>query len=344
MPAPALSRKTLDDLKRRHVAFLEERLVSGQAREDWIRGFRDGYERILTLRIRDVLEPAAIAEALHRALTADSIRSFFAPVARDLHLRALASLKAEETSLGDYVPPDARLAIDAMLEGNNLVPDSLVRKVFEQQVIVDAIDDTLYDGLLQFNTTVNPFFADWGLPSIIKRMPIGGSLILASMEAMRAEFERRLEPEIRKFVAAFSRRATGELTAAFLTRGGDPKFVELRKNLVAFLYSQSLADLLAGVNEETIGKGTLAAEHVMLELLVRDHSDQKLRRALVSFVEARGDATVGDWLEDIGATGPPNLEGWAEMLWPHVQGAARSPVVRDYLRQITAEFYDSLES
>jgi len=28
------------------------------------------------------------------------------------------------------------------------------------------------DGLKEFNETVNPFFADWGLPAIIKRMPI----------------------------------------------------------------------------------------------------------------------------------------------------------------------------
>jgi len=51
------------------------------------------------------------------------------------------------------------------------------------------------------------------------------------MEAIRAEFERRLEPEIRKFVAVFSRRAIGEMTEAVLARSQDPKLVELRQVL-----------------------------------------------------------------------------------------------------------------
>jgi hypothetical protein len=344
MPARPLSRKTLDGLKRRHLAFLEERLASEMAREDWIQGFREAYDHFLTVRIRDVIDPSAIADGLHRALTADSVRNFFAPIVRDIHRRLLASLQADETDLGDYVPPDARREIDAILERRDLVPDALVRKVFEQQVIVDAIDDMLYDGLLQFNTTVNPFFADWGLPSILKRMPIGGGIILASMEAMRSEFERRLEPEVRKFVAAFSRRATGELTEVFITRSGDPKFIELRKNIVAFLYSQSLAELLTGVNAEVAERGALAAEHVVLEMLVRDRAERTLRRALETFVEGQGDTTVGDWMEATGVTGRPHLEGWAELMWPHVRAVVHSPVVRDYLQRITAEFYDTLES
>jgi hypothetical protein len=337
-----LSRKTLGDLKKRHIAFLEQRLVSPEAREEWIRAFADGYDQFLARPVREVIQPAALAKGLHKALSAHSVRTFFAPVMLHVHVEVLATLKENGTPIGDYVPAKAREAIEAILERRDLVPDALVRKVFEQQLVEDAIHDTLYEGLTQFNTTVNPFFADWGLPSILKRMPIGGSMILASMEAMRGEFDRRLEPEIRKFLAAFSRRATGELTELILTRSGDPRFLELRRNLLAFLYSQSLAELLAGVGEQTARHGAEAAEHVILGLLHRDRHGESLRAALQSFVDAQGDATVGDWLDGIGATGRPNLEGWAELLWPHVEGLVRSPVVGDFLRKITAEFYDGL--
>ncbi|MFN2426779.1 MAG: hypothetical protein ABR587_10090 [Candidatus Binatia bacterium] len=339
----SLSRKTLDDLKRRHLAFLEQRLASEQARADWSEAFGNAFERILALRIRDMLEPSALSNALGRALTADSVRRFFAPVARDVHRRVLDSLRTNRTSLGDYVPAEARREIDAILERRDLIPAALIRKIFEQKVVIDAVDDTLYDGLMQFNTTVNPFFADWGLPSIVKRMPIGGSLILASMEAMRSEFDRRLEPEIRKFVASFSRRATTELTDAFITRSDEPKFIELRKNIVAFLYSESLADLLSGVDEETADHAAKAAENVVLDQLEHARFVTSLRRFLEDFVEAEGDATIGQWLEAVGATGRPEPEAWAELLWPHVRRAMTSPLVRDYLRKITAEFYDSLE-
>lgn len=337
-----LSRKTLDDLKKRHLAFLEQRLVSPEAREDWIRAFGDGYDHMLSRKIREVIDPATLAKGLHRALSAHSVRTFFAPLMLRLHVEVLATLQEDGTPLGDYVPPKARDAIDAVLDRRDLVPDALVRKIFEQQLVEDAIHDTLYEGLTQFNTTVNPFFADWGLPAILKRMPIGGSMILASMEAMRGEFDRRLEPEIRKFLAAFSRRATGELTEQILARSGDPRFAQLRRNLVAFLYSQSLAELLAGVGRPTVVHGTEAVEHVVLGLLQRDRGGERLRGLLQAFVDGHGDATVGQWLASVGATGRPNLEGWAELLWPHVEGLVRSPVVGDFLRKVTAEFYDGL--
>lgn len=342
MSAANLSRKTLHDLKRRHVAFLEERLVSQAAREDWIRAVRDGYVEFLALPVRDVLDPAAMARGLHEALTADSVRAFFAPLLRDLHRRVLSSLGEDRTPLGDHVPPKARLAIDALLDRRDLIPEALVRKVFEQKVIEDAIHDTLYEALTQFTTTVNPFFAEWGLPSILKRMPIGGSLILSSMESMRAEFDRRLEPEIRKFLGAFSRRARGELTELFLTRSADPRFAELRKNVVAFLYSRSLSELLEGLDEEAAATGTTAVEHIVLGLLGRDRAGHGLERELRRFLDECGDETVGEWMRAAGVSGDPALEAWASLLWPHVERALRGPVVRDLLGRITAEFYDGL--
>lgn len=338
-----LSREILDDLAAKHVAFLEERLTSAQARTDWVKAFAGAYDRILAMQIRDVLDPGDLAEGLGKALATSTVRDYFAPVARELNRRVLASLRSDRNCVGTYVPADARREIDAILERHDLVPDALVRKVFEQQVVIDAIDDTLYDGLMQFNTTVNPFFADWGLPSIVKRMPIGGSLILASMEALRAEFERRLEPEIRKFVAVFSRRATSEMTEAAISRSGDPKFIELRKNVVAFLYSESLAELLAGFDEDTAAHGSAAAESIALELLEKGHLVARIRDALKAFVEEQGQATVGHWLEGLGAIGRPDLEQWAELLWPHARSVLASPPVRTWLARTTAEFYDSLK-
>ena len=56
-------------------------------------------------------------------------------------------MKKDKARLGDYVPAQARLAIDDLLERNDLVPERLVRNVFDQEAIEDAIRDILYDGL-----------------------------------------------------------------------------------------------------------------------------------------------------------------------------------------------------
>jgi hypothetical protein len=217
-----------------------------------------------------------------------------------------------------------------------------VRNVFEQEAIEDAIRDTLYDGLKEFNETVNPFFADWGLPALLKRMPIGGGTIAKSMGAMRGEFDKRLDPEIKKFLLVFSRKAKGKLADFFITRGADPKSVELRKNVVSFLYSQSMSELLAGVDEAAAKKGSLAAEHIVLATLAREAPRKRLKEALLAFLDDHGDQTIGEWLAAVGATGEPDLDAWAALLWPHVKRGLESPVAVAFYTAITREFYDSL--
>lgn len=338
----ALSKETLEALKKKHVAFLASRLGSEAAREDWIRAFREGYAWVLTLRVAEVVDPVALTEGVTKALGAESIKSLFAPVGREIHRRVLASMKKDESRLGDYVPAQARLAIDDLLARPDLVPERLIRNVLDQEAIEDTIRDILHDGLKEFNETVNPFFADWGLPALLKRMPIGGGAILKSMGAMRGEFDKRLDPEIRKFLLVFSRKAKGKLADVFVSKGDDPKFIELKKNVVSYLYSQSLKELLAGVDNAAARKSEMAAEHIVLETLRRDHPRERMREALEALLKEHGEGTVGDWLKSVSATGEPDLEAWAKLLWPHVKRAIESPVSRAFFENVTSEFYDSL--
>jgi hypothetical protein len=340
--ALALPTETLEALKKHHVAFLMARLGSDAASADWTQAFRDGYAWALGLRIKEVIDPVALTDGVTKALSAESVKALFAPAARDLHRRVLASLKKDDARLGDYVPATARLAIDDLLERHDLVPERLVRNIFDQEAIEEAIRDTLYDGLMEFNQGVNPFFADWGLPALLKRMPIGGGAILKSMGAMRGEFDKRLEPEIRKFLLGFSRKAKGKLADFFITKGGDPKSIELRKNVVSFLYSQSMKELLAGVDESASKKAEIAAENIVLETLRRDEPRARIREGVELFLKDQGDATFGDWLKAAGATAPPDLDAWASLLWPHVQRTMQSPVARAFFEKLTNEFYDSL--
>ncbi|MDB5219582.1 MAG: hypothetical protein JWO86_7509 [Myxococcaceae bacterium] len=344
LAAIALPPEVLEALKKKHVAFLLARLGSDAAREDWVRGFHDGYAWALGLRVRDVVDPVALTDGVTKALTAESVKALFAPASRDIHRRVLASMKKDDGRLGDYVPAQARLAIDDLLERHDLVPERLVRNIFDQEAIEEAIRDTLYDGLKEFNETVNPFFADWGLPALLKKLPIGGGTILKSMGAMRGEFDKRLDPEIRKFLLGFSRKAKGKLADFFVDKGGDPKSIELRKNVVSFLYAQSLKELLAGVDDSASKKAEIATENIVLETLRREEPRKRIREGIELFLKDQGDATFGDWLKAAGATAEPELEAWANLLWPHVQRVMQSPVAQAFFEKLTNEFYDGLAS
>jgi hypothetical protein len=342
MKPSELPKGVLAELRRRHVVFLRDRLVGEAAREDWTRLARESWKSLAARRVRDVVDAKAAAGALVRVLDADSIQRLLAPVLKDVARQTVRALQSDDALLGDYVPSDARVAIDKLLERHDLIPDDLVRKVFEQKVVEDAIQNTLYDALTQFQSTVNPFFAEWGLPSILKRMPIGGGMILASMEAMRGEFDRRVEPEIRKFLAVFSRRTQGEIAELFLSKSGDPKLVQLRKDIVAYLYTRPIEDLLAGLDDEVTETTAFVAERVALRVVERKEAAESLETALRRLLDEHGDATVGQWLERTGASADAAIERWAEIVWPLVRNVLASAPVVELLERLTAEFYDDL--
>jgi hypothetical protein len=337
----SLPPETLLALKTRHKAFLAARLVSEQARADWARSLREGYAWWLARSVRNVLDPAALTSALGEVVSKPTVRTLVLPITREVHRRVLALAKADGSRVGTYVPDDARRAITALVE-RNLVPASLVRNVLEQEAIEDTIRDILYEGLREFNETVNPFFAEWGLPAILKRMPIGGGTLLKSMGALRGEFDKRLDPEIRQFLLVFSQRASVKVADLFVKKASDAKFVALRTNVVEFLYTQTVCDLLASVDDAARTATDTAIGSIVLASLDSDATRKRVEDALSALLSDYGEMTVGAALQSIGASGEPDFEALANLVWPTVKSVLESPVARAFFDMLTDEFYEGL--
>lgn len=330
-------------LRSRHVAFLAERMVDDRARGDFIRSFAGGYDHVLSRPLREVLVPSTLVPAAAKVLTNEAIRGLVAPIAREINRRVIASLRSDTAKLGDYVPEEAREAIDALLARPDLLPEPLVRKVFDADVVEQIMRDVLYDALVEFNESVNPFFADWGLPALIKRfMPIGSGALLKSMSAVRSEFDKRLEPEIRKFLLGFSRKSKTKIADFLVSSAGDPKLVALRQSIVAFFYEESLAQITENVDDDARMEADDAAQAIVLEVLRRDRPRERLAAELQKLVDEHGDETVGAWLSRIGVTERPDLEKLAELLWPFAKLALESPPARAFWERVTWDFYATI--
>jgi hypothetical protein len=333
----------VSSLRAKHITYLAERLTGDSARSDFIHSFANAYDHVLSQKIRDLVDPNALASVLTDVVTHDAVRGLAAPVVREVHRRTIASLKTDEAKLGEYVTKEAREAIDALLARPDLLPEDLVRRVFDDDATEEVLRDVLYDALVEFNDSVNPFFAEWGLPGLLKRfMPIGSGTLLKSIGAVRAEFDKRLEPEIRKFLLAFMRKSKSKIADLVVSKGADPKFVSLRKSVAGYFYERTLSELTATVDDDARDHVDTAAEEIALEVLRRDQPRERLAAELARFVEERGDATLGEWLSSIGAVGRPELERIAELLWPHVKLLLESPPARAFYERVTCEFYDSL--
>ncbi|OJY28014.1 MAG: hypothetical protein BGO98_20845 [Myxococcales bacterium 68-20] len=341
----SLDPATIAALRSRHVAFLAERLVDDRARGDFIRSFAGGYDHVMARPIRELLQPQTLVAGGAKLLTNEVVRGLLAPIAQEVNRRVVTSLRTDEAKLGDYVPREARAAIDELIARPDLLPEELVRRVFDAEVVEEIMRDVLYDALLEFNESVNPFFADWGLPALIKRfMPIGSGTVLKSMSAVRAEFDKRLEPEIRKFLLGFSRKAKKKIADFVVSSAGDPKLVALRKSIVAFFYEESLAQITQNVDDDARMNADEAALAIVLELLRKDRPRERLIAELEKLVAEHGDEPLGAWLARIGVTERPDLEGLAELLWPFAKLALESPPARAFWERVTWDFYATLAS
>ncbi|MBX3209262.1 MAG: hypothetical protein KF764_29790 [Labilithrix sp.] len=339
----SLDPATIAALRSRHAAFLAERLVDDRARGDFVRSFAGGYDHVLSRPIRELLQPEALVAGGAKVLTSDAVRGLLAPIAREVNRRVVASLRADEAKLGDYVPTAAREAIDELIARPDLLPEELVRKVIGDEVVEEIMRDVLYDALVEFNESVNPFFAEWGLPALIKRfMPIGSGTVLKSMSAVRGEFDKRLEPEIRKFLLGFSRKSKTKIADFLVTSAGDPEQVALRKSIVAFFYEESLAQITQNVDDDARMSADEAAQAIVLEVLQNDRPRARLLAELEKLVAEHGDETLGTWLARIGVTVRPDLDALAELAWPFVKLALESPPARAFWERVTWDFYATL--
>lgn len=339
----SLSPATISALRSRHVAFLSERLVDDRARGDFVRSFEAGYDHVLSQPLRTFVEPKALVERVHVLLSDDTVRGLLAPIAREIHRRVVLSLRTDSAKVGDYVPREARKSIDALLARPDLVPEPLVRKVFDDEIVEQVMRDVLYDALVEFNESVNPFFAEWGLPALIKRfMPIGSGAVLKSMSAVRSEFDKRLEPEIRKFLLGFSRKAKKRVADFIVASAGDPKLVALRQSIVAFFYEETFERVLQNVDEDARSEADDAVLAIALEVLRRERPRERLIADLEKLLDEHGDEPLGVFLERIGVTQRPDLEKLAELIWPYVKLVLESPPARAFWERVTWDFYASL--
>lgn len=330
-------------LRSRQIAFLAERLVDDRAKGDWLRSFEAGYDHLLTLPLKAVIQPQTLVAALQKTLDTQAIRGHLFPILREIHRRVANDLRTDDAKLGEYVPDAARKAIDEIVARPDLLPEEVVRRIIDDEVVEEIMRDVIYDSLRDFNESVNPFFADWGLPALIKKvMPIGSGTVLKSMSSVKGEFDKRLEPEMRKFLLVAARKSKGKIADFIITKGGDPKQVALRQNIVRFVYEETFVNLLKNADDDARMELDTAIEEISLAVLAKDRPRERLLAELEKLVAEHGDEPIGKWLERIGVVEKPALAALAELTWPFVRLALESPPAKAFYERVIWDFYATL--
>ncbi len=333
---------SIDDLRAKLPKFVQEKL---SADEDAFRGdVKRAIEGLMATPIEALVEVARVEAAFDAALAKDQVERGARPLTRAIQLAIVRGMRADATKLGDFVPEKARARIDKLLEKKRTVNEKLIRQLIEQEAMEETLRDVIYDALKEFNERFNPFAADWGLPGLLKGLGrFGLGPLTKSIDNVRVEFDKRLEPEMRKFLQGFSRRAVRRMADLVVQNGDEPKFLALRKSMVAFLYEQELRELVANVDDESAELWNAIGVDVAEHALALDASKQKRREAIEALLRDHGKEPLGRVLERYGLHAKPDADAIARSMWPAARAVFQGPAARARIDAIASEFCDALK-
>ncbi|WP_434043821.1 MULTISPECIES: hypothetical protein [Sorangium] len=338
-----MSRALLNELKARQIAFLEARLVSEAAARDFRERLPAGFAALLATPLGALADAAAIARALDALAAEESLRRAVRPAAAAALAALIEAARAERRRAKELMPEGARATIDRILEQPKLVPERLVREVLESAALDAVMRDVLYDALKEFSEKVNPFFAEWGLPALLKRVsPFGLGGVGKTMGTMRGEFERRLEPEIRRFLQGFSRTAMRQVQDIVVAKGDTPEFVGLRKHVATWVLEQQVSELIGQLDAKSSALAEELGADVAAQVLRDRPVRQRLHEATAAFVAAHANEPLGEVLGRFGIKPALDFDALAAALWPVVRSLCATEPVRAWIASVVEEFFDGL--
>lgn len=339
-------RAVLDDLKSKQIAFLQTRLVSSTARAEWRANLAKILDEMLDAPLGQLVEPNLLATAVDSFLTRTILETSFQPVLLRIMRDVRAILVAERAAIGSFVPPNSREALRDLAARTHSLTTPLLREISEHEAARLVMTDVLHDALVQFSDRVNPFVADWGLPSLLKKFsPFGLGGVGKSIEGMRVEFEKRLEPEIRKFLIGFSREALRKGTGSIIAQSDTPAFIALRQRILTFLLEQRFANVF--LDERDTETALRAAMGVVVHVCTDEKLATQRRQVFKEFFDTHAQQSVRSVLVKFGVPDklPPTLiDACAEATFPAFAAAVSTETGKRWLEGLVVEFYDGLRA
>lgn len=329
-----------DEARARLARFVIDKLSSDE--EAFRKDVALAIEGLLATPLEIVLEPARLEAGIAAALAKEQVERGARPLSKTIHMAVVKGMRADSTKLGALVPPKARARIDKLLEKKRTINEKLIRQLIEQEAMEETLRDVIFDALKEFNEKFNPFAADWGLPGLLKGLGrFGLGPVTKSIENVRAEFDKRAEPEMRKFLQGFSRRAVRRMADLVVQNEGSEKFIALRKSMVAFLYEQELRELVANVDDESAEAWNAIAVDVIEHSLALDVSKKKRADVIATLLRDHGKEPLGHVLERYGFSAKPDSDAIARSMWPVARAIFHGPAAQKRVDAIIAEFFAS---
>ncbi|MFO0550315.1 MAG: hypothetical protein U0271_18115 [Polyangiaceae bacterium] len=331
------------DQRARHVAWARGFLRSDAAKAELRKNLEAGTQHLLSTKVEALFDAAAIDRLVEHFATDPTLSDTVRPLVRTRIILEAARLREEPQPLGVFVPEDARKLIEELLERPGLMPEKFVKTLLGHRAFEEISRDVLERALTEFSEKVDPFRAEWGLPSLLK---LGGPLSFGlgafakGLDTVRNEFDKRIEPERKRFLRAFARRALDMVADFVVKRSDEPEFLALRKELFAWVLEQPVSELMASTSAETTELGERIGHAIARHVGALEATKRRRRAGIELLLKAHAKDTVAEALAKYGAKIAPDYDALTEVLWPIVRAALDAPAIDAFVERLVGGFYD----
>lgn len=301
------------------------RATDREAEALWRDNLEALYDAVLAVPVGSLLHPRATADAVESAMSEDAIENAHRPALKLLWILLLGQLRDDKRRFGEYVPEGGREALEEIAARPDVVPERLLHEIFEDEAAREVAGDMIYDALREFQDKVNPFFAEWGLPALLKRLgPFGLGGMSKGFDSLRGEFEKRLEPEMRRFLTTFTGRGVKRAAEYAISHAQDRAFIALRKRLVQWLLDQTVAGTVASAGEPLLHRGVEVGTDIGAHAIRLDSVRARRRLIVEQLVTLHASQPLGEALAQYGISARPDFDLAARVTWPFVRAALSS--------------------
>jgi hypothetical protein len=343
-------RLSIDDatraaLRARHVAFTKARLLSDTGRAELRKNLEAGFAAVMKRPVKELFVADDVVAFVEHLVSEPVLVHTVRPILRTAILLEAGRLREEPLPAKAYVSSEARASIEKLLERPGIVPAAFVRQLVTHRAFERVMSEVLDDALKQFGGKMNPFTAEWGLPSLTKKtgaFSLGLGAVLKSFENVQQEFERRLEPERKRFLSAFARTALGTVADMIVRGADDPPMVELRKELLAWVLEQPTSELAANWSERNVELGEQIGHELSKHVLGLEATKRRRRATVEMLLGAHGSQSLEEALSKYGARIEPAFDAIVGLLWPTLRVALDTPAVEAWLDEVVGGFWDEV--
>jgi hypothetical protein len=320
--------------------WLQQRLTEGERpREEWRELIGATWAHLLDTPVHDLVDAETVKAVTNEFLDTDVVTELARPLTPKIARAVIEELREDERPLERFLPSEAQEKLQEAIARPGLVHPDWVRAMFRGEAAEAVVNDALYRALKDFSTL---------LPRMMMKVsPVGRFGVLGSAgafaEKLIDDLERRIEPEIKSFLADSTEPVLERAAEFTISKLDDEPSMEFRATFINFMLSKSTAFLLEAVDDELIadigGVVELSARHVTAMPEMREDIHRWIDQAL-GYTEGK---TVGEVLEVTAGQPRLPLDALADATWPVFTSVLRSPHAQAWMDTLVEELLDEYE-